>query len=93
MDVGRVVVAELDAAVAGFGAVQQIGAGPDAVSMLCDLFVDPGAHGRGCGRAMLADLWSDGWPPDDVQQPARECAPAVHELRPGRLVAAAVPAR
>ena len=60
MDVGRVVVAELDAAVAGFGAVQQIGAGPDAVSMLCDLFVDPGAHGRGCGRAMLADLWSTG---------------------------------
>ena len=58
MDVGRVVVAELDAAVAGFGAIQQIGAGPDAVSMLCDLFVDPGAHGRGCGRAMLADLWS-----------------------------------
>jgi ribosomal protein S18 acetylase RimI-like enzyme len=58
MEVGRVVVAELDGAVAGFGAVQQIGAGPDAVSMLCDLFVDPGAHGRGCGRAMLADLWS-----------------------------------
>ena len=57
MDVGRVVVAEVDAAVAGFGTVQQIGAGPDAVSMLCDLFVDPGAHGRGCGRAMLADLW------------------------------------
>ena len=43
---------------AGFGAVQQIGTGPNAVSMLCDLFVDPGAHGRGCGRAMLADLWS-----------------------------------
>ena len=57
MEVGRVVVAELNAAVAGFGAVQQIGAGPDTVSMLCDLFVDPGAHGRGCGRAMLADLW------------------------------------
>jgi GNAT superfamily N-acetyltransferase len=58
MDVGRVVVAELDVAVAGYGAVQQIGTGPDAVSVLCDLFVDPGAHGRGCGRAMLADLWS-----------------------------------
>jgi GNAT superfamily N-acetyltransferase len=58
MDVGRVVVAELDGAVAGFGAVQQIGAGPDAVSMLCDLFVDPAIHSRGCGRAMLTDLWS-----------------------------------
>jgi ribosomal protein S18 acetylase RimI-like enzyme len=58
MDVGRVVVAELDGAVAGFGATQQIGTGPQAISMLCDLFVDPGAHGRGAGRAMLADLWS-----------------------------------
>jgi GNAT superfamily N-acetyltransferase len=55
---GRVVVAELGGEVRGFGAVQHIGAGPDAVSMLCDLFVDPAAHGRGCGRAMLADLWS-----------------------------------
>ncbi len=27
--------------------------------MLCDLFVEPAAHGRGCGRAMLAELWSD----------------------------------
>jgi ribosomal protein S18 acetylase RimI-like enzyme len=58
MDVGRVVVAELAGEVAGFGAAQQIGIGPAAVSMLCDLFVDPGGHGRGCGRAMLADLWS-----------------------------------
>jgi GNAT superfamily N-acetyltransferase len=57
MDVGRVVVAELDADVAGFGAAEEIGTGPNAVSMLCDLFVDPDAHGRGCGRAMLADLW------------------------------------
>jgi GNAT superfamily N-acetyltransferase len=56
---GRLVVAELRGQVAGFGAVQQLGAGPDAVSMLCDLFVEPAAHGRGCGRAMLADLWSD----------------------------------
>jgi GNAT superfamily N-acetyltransferase len=58
LDVGRVVVAELGGTVAGFGAVQQIGAGPGAISMLCDLFVQPEAHGRGCGRAMLADLWS-----------------------------------
>lgn len=53
---GRVVVAELDGDVVGFGAVQETGA--PAVSMLCDLYVDPAAHGRGCGRAMLADLWS-----------------------------------
>ncbi len=58
MEHGRVVVAELGGRVCGFGAVEQIGDGPDAVSMLCDLYVDPAAHGRGCGRAMLADLWS-----------------------------------
>ena len=55
---GRVVIAELGGDVVGFGARQIIGAGPAAVSMLCDLFVDPAVHGRGCGRAMLADLWS-----------------------------------
>ena len=54
---GRVVVAELAGKVAAFGAVHQIGTGVDAVSMLCDLFVDPAAQGRGCGRAMLTDLW------------------------------------
>jgi GNAT superfamily N-acetyltransferase len=58
MEHGRVVVADLGGRVCGFGAVQQIGDGPDAASMLCDLFVDPAAHGRGCGRAMLAELWS-----------------------------------
>ena len=31
--------------------------------------------------------------PDDVQQPARACAAAVHQLRAGCLVAPAVPAR
>ena len=55
---GRVVVADLGGKVTGFGAVRQIGTGLAAVSMLCDLFVDPVAHGRGCGRAMLADLWA-----------------------------------
>lgn len=55
---GRVVVAELGGDVVGFGAVQDIGTRPVPVSMLCDLFVDPAVHGRGCGRAMLADLWS-----------------------------------
>jgi len=58
MEHGRVVIAELGGDVAGFGAVQEIGPGPTAVTMLCDLFVDPAVHGRGCGRAMLADLWS-----------------------------------
>ena len=56
---GRVVVAELAGQAAAFGAVRQIGAGNDAVSMLCDLFVDPAAQGCGCGRAMLTDLWAD----------------------------------
>jgi GNAT superfamily N-acetyltransferase len=55
---GRVVVAELAGKVAAFGAVRQIGTGDDAVSMLCDLFVDPAAQGCGCGRAMLTDLWA-----------------------------------
>jgi GNAT superfamily N-acetyltransferase len=55
---GRVVVAELAGKVAAFGAVRQIGSGDDAISMLCDLFVDPTAQGRGCGRAMLTDLWA-----------------------------------
>jgi GNAT superfamily N-acetyltransferase len=58
-DHGQVAVAELDGTVAGFGATQQLGTGPAAVSMLCDLFVDPAAHGRGCGRAILARLWDD----------------------------------
>lgn len=58
MTVGRVVVAELAGSVTGFGAVEQIGAGPEAVTMLCDLFVDPAVHGRGLGRAMLAELWA-----------------------------------
>jgi GNAT superfamily N-acetyltransferase len=57
---GRVVVAEAaeTGSVVGIGAVQQIGAGPEAVTMLCDLFVDPAVQGRGCGRAMLANLWA-----------------------------------
>jgi GNAT superfamily N-acetyltransferase len=57
MRVGRVVVAEARDAVVGFGAVQRIGTGADEVSMLCDLFVDPAAHGSGYGRAMLSELW------------------------------------
>jgi GNAT superfamily N-acetyltransferase len=54
---GRLLVAVRDGAVAGFGATRQIGAGPAAVSMLCDLFVHPDAHGLGIGQAVLAELW------------------------------------
>ena len=54
---GRVVVAEQRGTVTGFGATRRIGTGPGAVEMLCDLFVDPRAHGRGLGQAMLAALW------------------------------------
>jgi GNAT superfamily N-acetyltransferase len=56
---GRVVVAGPDGQVAGFGAAQQIGTGATAVTMLCDLFVDPAGHGSGLGRAMLGELWRD----------------------------------
>lgn len=54
---GRFLVAVRDSAVAGFGGTRQIGAGPAAVSMLTDLFVDPAAHGTGTGRALLDALW------------------------------------
>ena len=54
---GEVVVAEVAGTVAGFGATERLGTGADAITMLCDLFVDPAAHGRGCGRAMLTRLW------------------------------------
>jgi GNAT superfamily N-acetyltransferase len=54
---GRVVVGVSGDSVVGFGATRQLGRGPGAVSMLCDLFVDPRLHGSGCGRALLADLW------------------------------------
>jgi GNAT superfamily N-acetyltransferase len=54
---GSVAVGELDGSVVGFGATRQIGSGPGAVSMLCDLFVSPRVHGAGCGRAILATLW------------------------------------
>jgi hypothetical protein len=51
------VVGVMNGSVVGFGATRQLGAGPGAVSMLCDLFVRPQVHGSGCGRAMLAWLW------------------------------------
>jgi GNAT superfamily N-acetyltransferase len=58
----HLVIAEHGGTAAGFGATIQIGAGPAAITMLCDLFVDPRSHGLGLGRAMLAALWYDGTP-------------------------------
>jgi GNAT superfamily N-acetyltransferase len=60
---GTLLVAGRDGAITGFGATRLIGDGPAAVSMLCDLFVDPGTHGRGCGRAILSRLWAKGTAP------------------------------
>jgi hypothetical protein len=54
---GRLAVAVRDGSVLGFGATRQIGGGPAAVTMLCDLFVDPRGHGSGAGRAILTSLW------------------------------------
>ncbi len=54
---GSVVVGVMGGGVVGFGATRQLGSGPGAVSMLCDLFVSPLLHGSGCGRAMLTRLW------------------------------------
>ena len=59
---GRVVVAEDGGTITGFGASHRIGAGPAAVTMLCDLFVDPQFQGRGTGQALLAALWDTGTP-------------------------------
>jgi GNAT superfamily N-acetyltransferase len=57
---GTLLVAEREGSVTGFGATRLIGDGPAAVSMLCDLFIHPGTHGRGCGRAILSQLWPGG---------------------------------
>ena len=59
---GRLVVAEYRGAVAGFGATIHIGTGPAAITMLCDLFVNPGRHGLGLGQAMLGVLWHESTP-------------------------------
>jgi ribosomal protein S18 acetylase RimI-like enzyme len=54
---GTVAVAELAGQVLGFGATQQVGtAGGGTATMLCDLYVHPAEHGRGCGRAVLSSL-------------------------------------
>jgi len=59
---GMVMVAESADGVTGFGATRRIGDGPGAVTMLCDLFVDPQVHGQGIGQALLAGLWEPGSP-------------------------------
>jgi hypothetical protein len=54
---GTVVVGVRGGSVVGFGATRTLAMGGGTVSMLCDLFVDPAAHGGGCGRALLAAGW------------------------------------
>jgi len=56
---GRLLVAVRDGVVAGYGAAIRVGDGSGAVSMLCDLFIDPRVHGGGIGRALLTELWRD----------------------------------
>ncbi len=62
MAAGRVVVAVRDGRVTGFGATRQTGSGRAAAVMLCDLFVDPRAHGGGTGRAILTALFAGAGP-------------------------------
>jgi len=58
MAYGRVLVGVSGGSVIGFGATRQLATDASSVSMLCDLFVAPKAHGSGCGRALLAELWA-----------------------------------
>lgn len=56
--IARVLVAERDGAIAGFGAVVPVG----PISHLADLFVRPASHGTGVGKALLAELYGEAWP-------------------------------
>jgi GNAT superfamily N-acetyltransferase len=58
---GRLLVADLDGGVVGFGASLPVPApssDPAPAVMICDLFVSPDAHGRGLGRQLAAALVS-----------------------------------
>jgi GNAT superfamily N-acetyltransferase len=57
MQQGRLLVAESAGRLTGFGAAQPVGPAAEPVTMLCDLFVHPDAHGSGIGRAILTQLW------------------------------------
>ncbi|MCW3820211.1 GNAT family N-acetyltransferase [Micromonospora sp. DR5-3] len=56
---GQIAVAIDDDEIVGFGATREIAGRAGVTSMLCDLFVDPAHHGRGCGRALLTQLWPE----------------------------------
>jgi GNAT superfamily N-acetyltransferase len=55
---GRMVIAELDGPIVGFGSVIRIG----EASMVSDLFVDPAHHGQGIGSALLVEALGDDQP-------------------------------
>jgi GNAT superfamily N-acetyltransferase len=56
--IARVLVAEREDAIVGFGAVVPVG----QITHLADLFVAPPAHGTGVGQALLAELYGDAYP-------------------------------
>jgi len=58
LTIARVLVAEREGAVVGFGAVVPVG----PITHLADLFVRPAAHGSGVGRTLLGELFGDAWP-------------------------------
>lgn len=53
---GRLLVAERDGRVLGFGGMVPVGDGETAVAMVTDLFVHPQARGRGIGTLLLDHL-------------------------------------
>lgn len=78
---GRLLVAELDGQVVGFGASLPLPAPPSdptsAAMMICDLFVAPAAHGQGLGRGLAAGL-VDGFDNRVTCSSAHPAAPATY---------------